>query len=155
MIHVTRRVGRNILRTFGWRRGFLHGGANAGVLCHQALFQRLVRSCRDIRSGTGWKQREAKQAGNNLDFHSLGLCKRHVPMVYNYYNSDPKGKHFLTYKKRARIGRSRSIVAGGQSLRSVTRAESSAECSGQFGSSGSRGITSAITRLAASAFATR
>ena len=71
MIHIAGRVGRNVLRTFRRWGGFLHGGANAGVLGHQALFEGLVRSCRHICSGTGWKEREAEQAGSDLDFHWL------------------------------------------------------------------------------------
>jgi hypothetical protein len=79
MIHVTWRVGRNVLRTFGRRRGFLHGGANAGVLGHQTLFQGLVRSCRHISSGTGRKERKSEQAGSDLDFHSLDFVNGKPP----------------------------------------------------------------------------
>ena len=75
MIHVTRRVGRNILWAFGRRRGFLHGCANASVLGHQTLFECLVLRCRHTGGGTGWKQRETEQAGSDLDFHSLDFVK--------------------------------------------------------------------------------
>ena len=88
MIHVTRGVGRNVLRTFGWRRGFLHGGANAGVLGRQTLFEGLVLCCRHISSGTGRKQREAEQAGSDLDFHSLdfvnGKCRSFIITIIRW-----------------------------------------------------------------------
>ena len=57
--------------------------------------------------------------------------------------------------KRAKIGLSFSIVASGHNFRSVTSAVSNAECSGQFGSLGIRGMTSAMTLRAVSAFASR
>src|SRR5438552_16933067 len=59
------------------------------------------------------------------------------------------------YRNRRKIGFSFSTVVAGQSLRSVTKAESRAECSGQFGSIGMRGIRSTSTFLAVSAFAIR
>jgi hypothetical protein len=90
MIHVSWCVGRNVLRTLRGRSGFFHAGVNAGVLRRQALFQGLVACCRHIGSGTGRKQGNAKQAASDLDFHSF---------VYNYYNSIPRGKLFLAYKK--------------------------------------------------------
>ena len=59
------------------------------------------------------------------------------------------------YRNRPKIGFNFSTVAFGHSLRSVTSAESSAECSGQLGSVGMRGITSISTFFAVSAFAFR
>ena len=59
------------------------------------------------------------------------------------------------YRNRRKIGFSFFTVVAGQSWRSVTKAESRAECSGQFGSIGMRGIRSTSTFLAVSAFAIR
>ena len=59
------------------------------------------------------------------------------------------------YRNRRKIGFNFFTVVAGQSLRSVTKAKSRAECSGQFGSIGTRGITSTSTLLAVSAFAIR
>jgi len=109
------------------------------------------------RSRTTGKQREAKQTSGDLDFHSLdsvnGETCRQLRRVYNYYNPLSKGKHFFPYKKRPTIGFNFATVAAGQRLRSVTKAASSAECSGQFGSAGRRGIIWTITFFAVSAFA--
>ena len=60
-----------------------------------------------------------------------------------------------SYRNRRKIGFSFFTVVAGQRLRSVTKAESRAECSGQFGSIGTRGITSTSIFLAVSAFAIR
>ena len=77
-------------------------------------------------------------------------------LVYNYYNVAAEGKYFFNrYRNRPRIGFSFATVAAGQSLRSVTKAESRAECSGQFASIGRRGIRSTRTFFAVSAFAMR
>ena len=62
---------------------------------------------------------------------------------------------FYSARNRPKIGFNFSTVEAGQSLRSVTSAESSAQCSGQFGSFGMRGITSTSTFFAVSAFAIR
>src|SRR5438874_8173909 len=56
---------------------------------------------------------------------------------------------------RLKIGFSFCIVASGHNFRWVTNAVSNAECSGQFGSLGIRGMTSAMTLRAVSAFANR
>lgn len=96
MIHVGWGVGRNVFRAFSWRGGFLHVGFGAGVFRRQPLLQGLVVRCRHIGSGTGGKQSEAEKAGSDLDFHSLNLVKRQTPMLYNYYNPLPEGKHFFT-----------------------------------------------------------
>src|SRR4029434_9597877 len=53
--------------------------------------------------------------------------------------------------KRANIGPSFFLVDVGHNFRSVTSAVSNAECCGQFGSLGIRGMTSAMTRRAVSA----
>ena len=57
--------------------------------------------------------------------------------------------------KRAKIGPSFLIVDFGHNFRSVTSAVSNAECSGQFGSLGIRGMTSAMTLRAVSEFASK
>ena len=67
----------------------------------------------------------------------------------------PEFIHGRPYRNRPRIGFSFSTVAAGQSLRSVTSAESNAVCSGQFGSVGIRGIIYSKTFFAVSAFARR
>jgi hypothetical protein len=74
VIYVARRIRRDILRAFGWWRGFLHLGINAGILRRQALFQSLMVRCRETGSGgASRKQSEAKQAGSDLDFHRWTL----------------------------------------------------------------------------------
>ena len=110
-----------------------------------------------LSGGTGRQQGEGKQAGGNFNFH-VSVCNKpaYADGLYNYYILARNGKYlFFFYKNRPKIGFSRSRVAGGQSFRSVIKAESKAVCSGQLGSTGIRGITSARTRLAVSAFAVK
>ena len=74
-----------------------------------------------------------------------------------YHGRKPTENRRRSYSatKRAKIGFSFCVVASGHNFRSVTNAVSNAECSGQFGSLGIRGMTSAMTLRAVSAFASR
>ncbi len=72
-----------------------------------------------------------------------------TPELSNFAGCSPRNQ------KRARIGPSFFTVSAGHSFRSVIRALLSAECSCQFASVGTRGMTFARMSFAASAFANK
>ena len=103
-----------------------------------------------LRGGTSRKQGEAEQASGNLNFHDSVCASRFMPTIFiiTIFRLWKASTFFDGYKNLSRIGFRRSIVGAGQSLRSVVKAVSRAECSGQFGSIGMRGMRSTRTRLA-------
>ena len=158
VIDSIRSIRRNIFRTFCWRSRLFTGDAGrgciAGVLGLQTLLESLISSGGLGRSCASRQERETEQTESNFNFH--GAENSIQLRVYNYYNPTINGKTFFHPPvNRLKIGPSFSMVALGHSFRSVIRAASRAECSGQAGSAGIRGMASTRTFLAVSALAVR
>ena len=102
LVNGSRRICRDIFRTFRRRSGFFARGARfsrvARVLCHQALLESLVRAGGLRGRRTSGQECETEQAESDLDFHLHRRIATSVALIITIIRSAKASTFFASEK---------------------------------------------------------